>query len=63
MENENFEIIIENVDVELEGLNLIEKVQKRKPGSAKGIIKITNDFHKSFSEEELEKAGWKKVVL
>ncbi len=54
MENKHIEIILEDLDIELEGRNLSAKVQRRKPGSAKGIIKITHDFHEPLSEEELE---------
>jgi len=55
MANKNVEIIIlEDSDIEYEGSILSAKAQKRKPGSAKGMITITDDFHEPLSEEELE---------
>jgi len=55
MENKYQEIaILDDSTSESEKQTLPLKAQKRKPGSAKGIITISDDFHLPLSEEEIK---------
>lgn len=55
MENKRQEIIIlDDSNDESKKRTLPLKVRKRKPGSAKGMITITDDFHKPLNEDEIQ---------
>jgi len=55
MANKNVEIIIlEDSEGENEGSILSTRGPGRKPGSAKGLLSITDDFHKPLDEKEIE---------